>query len=302
MPPSAQATHVDALLTDFSRRYRNQEYVGDQILPVRPVTRYSDKFARYKKESTFRIADTTTGFRSEAKHVSWETDTDTYSVVPHALTDYVTDREKANADPAYDLELDTTEYLTDQILLAREYEIATLLTTVGNWGTQYATLVGNDQWDSGHANATPVADIRAAISACVIRPNTMLVGQPVWDVLVEDATLMDKIKYSQTGILTEALIASVFGLDKVVIGKAMGYISGTLTNLWGDNVILAHVEPPRLKSIQLGLTFSMTSTHVVRKWPEPKVGGGSIQIEVDYDYQPKLVCTDVGYLIRDILA
>ena len=301
MPPSAQASHVDALLTDFSRKYRNGAYVGDVIMPVMPVTKYSDKFARYKKESTFRIADTTTGFRSEAKKVSWETDTDSYSVQPHGLTDYVTDREKANADPVYDLELDTTEYLTDQILLAREYEIATMCTTAANFTNHY-TCAGDHQWNSGAADATPVTDIRTGISKCVIRPNIMVVGQEVWDVLIEDATLMDKIKYSQTGIITEALVAQVFGLEKVVVGKAMGYVSGTLTYLWGKNVVLAHVEPPRLKSIQFGMTFSMTSSHIVRKWPEPKVGGGSTQIEVDYDYQPKVVCADVAYLIGEAIS
>lgn len=302
MPPSPQSVHVDALLTDFSRKYRNNDYVADVLMPVKPVTKLSDEFLRYSKTSSFTIPDTTHGVKSKAKQVSWAVDTDSYSLKPKALMDYVSDYEKANADPAVDLEMDTTEYLTDQLLLAKESAAATLLTTTSTYGSNFTTLAGNDQWDSGDAAATPIADINTGIQACVLRPNVMVVGQEVWDTLKEDATLCDKIKYSQLGIVTEDLVAAVFGLDKVVVAGAMGYVSGTLTYLWGKHVILAHVEPPKLRSVQFGLTFASQQAHQVRRWAEPSIGGGSVAIEVNWAYDLKIVAADVAYLIDSAVS
>jgi hypothetical protein len=302
MAPTTQNVHVDALLTDYSRRYRNGSYVGLQIMPLKQVTKLSDEFARYSMTEQFTIPDTTHGFKDLAKEVSWSIDTDNYSCKPHALKDYVSDYEQENADEGIDPRVDTTEFLTDQLQLAHESAVATLLTTAGTWGANTAALTGDDKWDSGKAAATPIADVKTAIQACVVRPNIGVTTPLVMDVLSEDATINDKIKYTSGGPVTAEMIARILGLDRLIVADAQGYVGGTLQYLWGKNFVLAHVEPPRPKSIQVGLTFSTKANQIVRTWSEPARGGGSIAIEVNWNYDHKIVCTDVGYLLRTVIS
>lgn len=42
--PTARDVHIDGPLTGVSIAYRNEEYIADQVFPVVPVTKISDKF------------------------------------------------------------------------------------------------------------------------------------------------------------------------------------------------------------------------------------------------------------------
>ena len=49
MPALAQI-HIDQALTNLSVMYRNAAYVGDQVLPILPVNKRSNKYFIYRKE------------------------------------------------------------------------------------------------------------------------------------------------------------------------------------------------------------------------------------------------------------
>ena len=61
---------------------------------------------------------------------------------------------------------------------------------------------------------------------------------------------MERIKYSQKGIITPELLKALLDFDNLVIGDSV-YASDddTFNDVWSDNVIVAYV-PPRLSDIQ----------------------------------------------------
>lgn len=302
--PSTDSMHVDAVLSDYSRKYTNGAYVAKLVCPPWPVKKLSDKYAIYDRTPQFMVPDTTMGPKSESKMVDWSVSYGTYSCLPHGLHDYVTDKDVANADEPIQPRLDTTEFLKDQILLDFEDKVATQYGDHANYAAaNHVHIAGNDCWDSGTADATPVADINTGIAACAIPPNFMLISYPVWMVLKEDATLQDKIKYTQKGVLTEDLVAELFGLEKVVVAKAQkSTAAGVLSYVWGENVWIGRVAKPGPKTIQFGVTFSPKAEEIVRSWREDKIGGGADAIEANWDYDHKVIAADVGYLILNAIT
>ena len=57
----------------------------------------------------------------------------------------------------------------------------------------------------------------------------------------ETPTVLDRIKYTQTGIVTEQLAAALLEIPKVVVAKSVSSDdSGNFSDVWGNNCVLAY--------------------------------------------------------------
>ncbi|GAH07234.1 unnamed protein product, partial [marine sediment metagenome] len=112
-------------------------------------------------------------------------------------------------------------------------------------------------------------------------------------------------KYVQKGTATADLLASIFEVEKVIIGAA-GYNTAkegkiaSYSYLWGNDAILAYVEPrPGIKKFSLGYTFQSQKFRTRRARIEVKHSDwfevGQIEIE-------KIVCAACGYHIKNAVA
>jgi hypothetical protein len=85
MNPVVGATKVDKLLTQFSIAYRNEQYLGDKILPVLKVKEKTGKFAKYGKDN-LRLEDSIErGPGTRARSFDYSVSTGTYSCSEKAL-------------------------------------------------------------------------------------------------------------------------------------------------------------------------------------------------------------------------
>ena len=301
--PELENVHTDAILTNISVMYRNAAYVGTQLMPIVPVKKRSDIYYIYdSKADRFRIPKTLRAPKTESRTVDWKVTEGTYSCDEHALNDLIDDIERDNADKPLNLEVDTVEFLTDIIQLSQEMRIKTVVT---------AALTGHTpttKW-STPATSDPIGDIetgKAAIHAVIFKePNTLLLGKPVYDVLKHHPDILDRIKYVQKGTVTAELLASIFEVEKVIIGAA-GYNTAkegkaaSYSYLWGKNAILAYVEPrPGIKKFSLGYTFQSQKFKTRRARIEVKHSDwfevGQIEIE-------RMVAAACGYRISDAVA
>ena len=301
--PELENVHTDAILTNISVQYRNAAYVGTQLLPIVPVKKRSDIYYIYdSKADRFRIPKTLRAPKTESRTVDWKVTEDGYSCDEHALNDLIDDIERDNADKPLNLEVDTVEFLTDIIQLSLEMRIKTVVTTALTGHTP------TTKW-STPATSNPITDIEAgktAIHAVIFkRPNVLLLGQSVYDILKHHPDVLDRIKYVQKGVVTAELLASVFEVEKVIIGAA-GYNTAkegkaaSYSYLWGKDAILAYVEPrPGIKKFSLGYTFQSQKFKTRRARIEVKHSDwfevGQIEIE-------KMVCAACGYRISDAVA
>jgi len=299
--PEPNDVHVDAILSNISIKYSNAAYVGLQLMPVVPVKKESDKYYIYNsKADRFRIPTTLRAPKTDSKTVDWKMTTSTYQCEEHALNDLIDDRERNNADKPINPEVDTVEFLTDIIELAQEKRIVDLLT--GASMTHNATIAV--KWED-YVNSDPIGDIETGkqdIHSRIFRePNTLLLGKQVYDKLKHHPDILDRIKYVQKGVVTEDLMASIFGVDKVLVGKA-GYNTkkegqvAVYGYLWGKYALLAYVEPqPGIKKFSLGYTFKVGKNIVRRARMETK---HSDWFEPSMIVDEKLVSVDCSYLMK----
>jgi len=305
--PEPKNVHVDKILTNISIKYSNEAYVGLQIVPVVPVKKKSDIYYIYNsKADRFRIPKTLRAPKTDSRTVDWEVDTDGYVCNEYALNDLIDDDERDNADKPLNIDVDTTEFLTDIVQLSLEMRIKTMLEaalsanapTSGVW-SDYTEATGTD----------PIADIeegKEAVHAVIFRdPNILLLAKPVYDKLKHHPKILERIKYSQKGVITADLMAELFGVDRVIIGKA-GYNTAkegkaeSLSYLWGKNAILAYVEPkPGLKKFSLGYTFQSQKFQTRRARIETK---HSDWIEVGDKEVEKIICAACGYRISPAIT
>jgi hypothetical protein len=302
--PEPENVHIDKVLTNVSVMYRNAAYVGTQIMPVVPVKKESDIYYIYdSKGERFRIPKTLRAPKSESRTVDWKVRTDGYVCDEHALNDLIDDRERNNADKPLNLEVDTVEFLTDILQLGLEMRIKDMLET--NLSANAPTI----KWDVHTDGSDPIGDIETgkdAIHKVIFRePNVLLLGKAVYDKLKHHPKILELILYSQKGVLTSDLMAELFGIEKVIVGKA-GYNTAkegktpVLSYLWGKNAILAYVEPrPGIKKFSLGYTFQSKKFQTRRARIEVK---HSDWFEVGDIETEKLVCAACGYRISPAIT
>ena len=304
--PEPENVHKDQVLTNISIMYRNAAYVGIEIMPIVPVKKKSDIYYIYdSKADRFRIPKTLRAPRSDSRTVDWKVTTDGYVCDEHALNSLIDDIERDNADKPLNLEVDTVEFLTDIVTLGLEMRIKDMLEA-----TLSANAPTNGVWsDYTTETIDPIADIeiaKAAIHAVIFRePNVLLLGKAVYNKLKHHPKILELIKYSQKGVLTSDLMASLFGIEKVIVGEA-GYNTAkegkpeSLSYLWGKNAILAYVEPsPGIKKFSLGYTFQSQKFQTRRARIETK---HSDWFEVGDIETEKIVCAACGYRISPAIT
>jgi len=305
--PEPKNVHIDKILTNISIKYSNEAFIGLQLMPVVPVKKKSDIYYIYNsKADRFRIPVTLRAPKTDSRTVDWKVTHDGYICNEYALNSLIDDEERDNADKPLNLEVDTTEFITDILQLGLEMRIKDILEanltkhgpTSGVW---------SDYTDG--AATDPITDIeigKAAIHSIIFRePNVLLLGKAVYDKLKHHPKILELIKYSQKGVLTTDLMASLFGIEKVIVGKA-GYNTAkegkpeSLSYLWGKNAILAYVEPkPGLKKFSLGYTFQSQKFQTRRARIETK---HSDWFEVGNKETEKIVCAACGYRIEPAIT
>lgn len=305
--PRTTSVHVDQALSNLSIAYKPAGFIAEEVFPVVPVMKKSDEYFEYALRNHFQDVEGITEPGEEAPWVDWDVSAATYNAKTYKWKDKVADEERDNADPALDLERDTTEFLTDIMLIQQDKRILASLTSTAVL-TQNTTLTGTNRW-SDYANSNPFGDIqtgRSAIhQATGKNPNVMLVGRQVHDKLIHHPDILERIKYVQRGIVTADLLAAVFEVERYVVSEAQADSANkgqtaSLSYLMGKDVVLA-VKPPRpsLKMIALGAIFRFRQ-QLIKRYREEKIE--SDVFEISHSQDEKLIAAACGYLIKTAVA
>lgn len=325
-PTGSGNVHVDNVLTNISVAWPTMGLVGEQLFPQVPVNKQSDKYYVFGRESWLVEND----FRApgtEANEIpGLALSTDTYYAQEHSLQAPVTDEERWNADSPLSPDRDATELVTSKIWLGREKAMKDLVTTAANYSTNNTTtLSGTAQWND-YVNSDPISNLRTGKanihSQLFLEPNVAVIPYQVMTVLEDHPDFIERIKYSERGIVTADLVGAVVGIPKVIIpgtGIATSVMGQPITAgyLWGKDVILAWVPPrPGLKIPAFAYEFAWKgnpggSVQYVDRWREEKRKSDLVRVCRYYDL--KLVAKGDGgvgvadkaiggYLIKTAIA
>lgn len=300
--PLANQQHVDKLLSQISVKYRNTEYIADQVFPTLPVKKESDLYRVYIRN--FRIPETKRANKAESREHHFEVTTATYHLQKNSLKDYISDDDIENYDMA-SLRADTTEELTDVILRRREKDVADLFTTT-SW-SQNVSLAAANAWNANTTISNPIPIVDTGTTEIIqnsgFRPNFGILPRDGFVAVKAHISILDRVKYTSAE-MTETMVARLFDLETLLTPIASFDSSelGTteaITQMWGDVMFIGYKPPrPSPLSPSSGYIFQRPK-QLVKRWRVE--GRDSEAVEVNMQYQAKVVASLSGFLIKDIV-
>lgn len=292
MPLPLSKSGIPTILQNVSIAYRNRLYVGDKVFPIIPNCPPEAKVARYLKGAWFRDEAMMRGPGSEAARGGYPVDY--LDIIPkeYAFAKEVTDEDRDLAasagGPPLQPDQDAIEFATDRVLLKNEVLVAAMIKAT-SWSSVAAGGTDADgKWAAGSGN-TFLADIKAKKAliqnATGLIPNCLLMDNGTYWSLTEESTVLDKIKYTQLGVLTNQLLAAILDLDEVMVAGAVTSTAKetkagtefTAVRIWevtatkGMGFLFYRPPSPGLKIPSAGYVCqsSLYQTHpIVRTWRE----------------------------------
>ena len=259
----------DEILTNVSVSWPNAGFVSNILFPTVKVKKQSSKYTVFGRESWIAETSDYRAPGSVANEIpGLGVSLDTYFAQEHALQVPIADEDRENENNPFNPDRDATEFLTQKILLGKELMTKNLVTTVANYASGLSITLSGTQQFSDYANSDPITvfnNAKLAVHAKLFaEPNVALIPYTVMAVLENHPKILDRIKYVREAVLTPQIIASVLGIEKVIVpsvglGTGTSTTSISLSYLWGKDIVLA-VVPPRagLRIPAFGYEFNWT--------------------------------------------
>lgn len=321
--PTMQNAHVDRALTNISVSYLQDAsaFIADKVFPIVPVKRQSDIFYTYSKADFMRDEAQVRGAGTESAGGDYGVEaSEPYYCRKHAFHKDVTPEERVNYDEPLDADKDATDFVTQKMLIRREMQWASNYFRAGVWGTEIA---GADAAAEGAtikwslATSNPIKDVtEAAVKMAAetgYKPNTLVLSPYAFNALKNHDDILDRIKYTQKGIVTADLLATLFEVEHVyvawsVVNSAAKGADANVDFIMGRNALLCYSNTrPALRKPSAGYTFAWTGlegagaygNRIVRL-PMDMLGLGTERIEGEMAFDCKVICKDLGVFFSEI--
>ena len=295
---------VDPVLTNIARGYSNSALIGVNLFPIVEVEKEGGKIPQFNKEA-FKIYNTERAIRARSNRISPEgRSTIDFALEEHDL-EYPMDYREIDEDIT-PLKIYAAQVVTDGISLRLEKLIADLAQNLSTYPSgSKVTLASSDKFTNTSSDPFAVFETaREAIRSKIAkRPNVCVLGALAYKALKNHPAVVDRIKYTQHAVITPMLLRQLLDFDSLYVGDAVyADDSGSFSDVWGDNAILAYV--PKAKSDIPRTVFEPAFAYTLRKKSNPIVDvydeNGKVQIVRNTDiFMPKVVGADAGYLIND---
>lgn len=332
MPSPTQADlHVNVPLTNVSVAYMQSanSFIADKVFPALPVDKQSNLYWKYSKSDWRRTDVERRAPSTESPGVGWTTTTDQYFCHVYAVHKDIDDQVRANADSNWNLDRDATEFITNQHLLKRDIDWVSSYFKSGVWATEKTGVASAPsagqflQWDQ--ASSDPLGDVAQWLidfrQLTGFAPNVCVMGAYVMKALKQHPDIIDRIKYTQRGIVTEDLIATLFDVDELYVTYATKAVGPQIPDAVQQDAAAAYAfigdpkgllfayspSSPSLMTPAAGYTFTWkgylggNSKGVkVTKFRMEQIKSDRVEAEQTYDM--KVVCNDMGLWVGSAVA
>lgn len=259
---SVRNTHYDQYLTNISVATTDKKYIGEQVVPVIPVQKQSDKYRVFDYQDDMIEDDDikrAPGTVASEMRTGWSEDS--FYAEGYAKRYALYDEEIANADEdlLFKLKEMAARQVKGKLLLNKEIKTANLLTNQNNFHDDLKFTVGDSgvadivRW-SDYTNSDPMKDIFKVRETQErlggLDLNTLVLSKPVYNIL----KFHPKLKATLAGFISpemvsDAAIKELLGVENLIIAEARKATAsqrrvgqGGLTNyIWGNNAVLMHL-------------------------------------------------------------
>ncbi|MCX7844363.1 MAG: major capsid protein [Candidatus Bipolaricaulota bacterium] len=303
MNPTLEQVRADPLLTEVAIAYKNSVYIWNQAAPTITVSAESGKYYVYDRGDWFRPNAKLVAPGDVPPLAGWAISKDAYTCEEFAVATTIPDRVVAEAAAVTDLRRDATLWVTEQLNLTLERQLAEEIFTTSVWGTDNPTAT---DWDD-YANSTPLWDVQAAAdavqSATGYRANTLILGARVMAALRFHPDVTELVKYTQKGVVTPELLAQIWDFDRVLVGSAV-YNAGEpgtvdMKPVWGNHALVCYVpQTPGLLTPSAMYTFVARPLQVRRYYNQERMAE-VVRADVILDF--KVTGAALGYFFPEIV-
>lgn len=299
---------TDPVRTAIAIAYHNLEYIADRALPRLGVSGREYKYSLYNKGDRFTVPDTTVGRKGRVNEVEFGATEDTSQVKDWGLEDPIPQSDIDNAQNTdIDPLGDSTEMLTDLILLDREVRVANIVHGKTNFASS-ETISGTDQWTDPASD--PITQITDALETPLMRPNVMTLNGPAALALRRNPAMVKAFNGSlgDSGLVPLDYIRELLGLQEILIGRAKKNTSNkgqslTLADVWGPHCALTYRNPNARPN--KGVTFGWTAQYkgrIAGTQLDANIGlEGGVRIRVGEMVDERVVASDVAYFLENVI-
>lgn len=326
MAPNVKETLVAGPLQNISIAFKNEDYIADRVFPVLDGADPKAKITIYSKADWFRDEAGIRAAGTRANRGGYKLDEASVATREYAFAKEVTDEDRRfsklkNAPPLKPDE-DAIAFASDKVDLKKEIRVASLVTG-STWVD--GSVGGEDAeglWSPAGATNTFLADItkgkKTIKSNTGKKANVLVIDDATYMALAECEAILDKIKYTQRGVMTKELLAAMLELDEVLVGGAIKNTAKetkagtefTGVNIWEVNAgkgmgFLFH-RPKVLglkvasAGLQARIAYEDGQPRRVTTWREPAEHQDVYEVAEETDIV--LVHAALGYLFKDTYA
>ena len=330
--PEGKSLYVSQPLTNVSTAYAQAgNWIAPQVFPVVPVQRQGDLYWKAPQGDWKR---TVAGVRAPATETpggGWKMEQDSYFAHVYGVHKDVDDQTLTNAaGGGFNLFADATRWVTEQLFLKRDQIWVSTYLRTGVWtggigiggGADGADIVGgaaagaNQVVKFNLAGSDPLGVAQTQIIGMArktgYRPNVAVMGPDVFLALQNNQSIIERIKYSQPGFVSEQLIASVLGVDRIVVtwtpeNTAPMGAADTIGFMNSKSMLLVYAPPAAgLQTLSGGYIFAWTGLlgagafgTRIQRWRKQEIASERIEGEMAFDM--KVVSPDVGVFFSNIV-
>lgn len=312
MTPNA-ARVVDPVLSTIAQGYSNSEMIASALFPSVRVPVRGGKIITFGKED-FMLYGSQRAPGENTKRVQFGYGSGNYALVDYGLEGQVPIEvlQEGLAGPGIDHAAMAIRKVSAIMALRLEKQAADIARTAGSYASSNkVTKTSTAQWsDLTSGVSDPIADVETAKDAVRAaigrRPNTVVMGAAVMTKLRQHPKVIDRIKYTGRDVVTEELLASLFGVQRVVVGDAIyaNDAGTTFTDVWGKDVVVAYTELGSVADMgapSYGYTYTLDGYPLAEE-PYYDRNTKSWVYPVTRAEAPVLASASAGYLITNAVA
>jgi hypothetical protein len=322
-PSSSLATLRPDLASflEFDLESERAGFIASQVLPVVDVASQAGNFGKIPLEELLQQRDTLRAPGSGYSRGRFTFLPATYVALENGTEEVVDDREAKMYAEYFDAEQVSTMRAFSFVLRNAEQRVADLLFNATTWaGAALTTSVGNE-WDKNHVtDATPIADVEAAVQKVYdgsgLWPNALIINRKVFRALRNIDEIVERINSEGAGNaskpsdITAAMLAQVFDLKYVIVAGSSKNTANegqaaTPGQIWSDEyaMVAKIAESNDMKEPCLGRTFHWAEDGssiggTVESYREEAVRGEVIRVR--HDTAELVLYKEAAHLLSNI--
>lgn len=319
------SVHIDQPLTNLTLAYAQEQsnFIADKVFPTVGVQRQSDKYYIYDRANMNRTGDVKKlAPRTEVNRIGMSISNSSYYADVYGLGMDFDEQTLANEDAALDIRSAGAQTLMTRLMIHREEQFAASFFAAGIWGSQSTP---SNLW-SDYTNGTPITDVTTArrtmqLKSGGFKPNTMVVGKEVRDILINHPDILARLNggatVSNTALITNAKLAEIFEVENFYVMEAVKNSSAegvaeSNAFIGGKHALLVHTPSSAgLMTPAAGLTFAWNNIPgvsnlgvTVESYSDDALRRQQVaeHIQVKMAYDMKVVGADLGYFFNSAVA